>query len=91
MGGTRQEGSRRCYNKSMRHKETPMNDTNTSTAQSNEEWIAYYDQHAEVIDDDILDACDEQFGIDVDTLVTAADLPDAYFVAAARAYAARQA
>ena len=66
-----------------------MNSSNTSLAQT-KEWLAYYDQHAEVIDDDILDACDEQFGIDVDTLESASDLPDAYFVAAARAYAARQ-
>ena len=57
---------------------------------TNEEWIAYYDKHAEVIDDDILDDCDEQFGIDVDTLESATDLPDAYLITAARAYAARQ-
>jgi len=58
---------------------------------TNEEWIAYYDQHAEVIDDDILDECDEQFGVDVDSLESATDLPDAYFITAARKYAARMA
>ena len=66
-----------------------MNSSNTSLAQT-KEWLAYYDQHAEVIDDDILDACDEQFGIDVDTLESATVLPDAYFITAARKHAARQ-
>ena len=59
------------------------------TEASNKVWLAYYDEVAEVIDDEILDECDEMFNIDVDNLVTAADLPDEYFITAAKKHKAQ--
>ena len=34
-------------------------------AASDKQWLAYYDEIAEEIDDDILDTMDERYGIDL--------------------------
>lgn len=54
------------------------------------EWLEYYDAIAEEIDDDILDYCDEEFGITVEWIQSMDhDLPDDYYIMAARMYKGR--
>jgi hypothetical protein len=43
-------------------------------------WLDYYDQIAEIIDDEILDELDEEFGFDEEN----PSVPDSYFIKAAQ-------
>ena len=53
-------------------------------------WLEYYDEIAEEIDDDILDHCDEEFGITLEWLQSMEhDLPDGYYIMAARMHKGR--
>ncbi len=62
----------------------------TLKAASDKQWLAYYDEIAEEIDDDILDTMDERYGIDLETLEAWQDMPEAYFIDAAKMYKARK-
>ena len=60
----------------------------TLKAASDKQWLAYYDEIAEEIDDDILDQVDEMFNVDLLIAVDVA-LPDAYYITAAKFYKGR--
>jgi hypothetical protein len=62
--------------------------TRALTEASNKVWLAYYDEIAEVIDDEILDQCDELFNIGIST-GQSLDLPDEYFITAAKKHKAQ--
>ncbi len=50
-------------------------------------WLAYYDEIAEIIDDEILDEADEQYDVDY-LLEVGVELPDEYFITCAKKYRA---
>jgi len=62
--------------------------TRALTEASNKVWLAYYDEVAEIIDDEILDQCDELFNIGISDGETL-ELPEAYFITAAKKHKAQ--
>ena len=50
---------------------------------TDQQWLDYYDQIAEIIDDEILDLMDDKYDISENNL----SLPDQYFIDAAKMYA----
>jgi hypothetical protein len=50
---------------------------------TDQQWLDYYDQIAEIIDDEILDLMDDKYDISENNL----SLPDQYFIDSAKMYA----